>query len=280
VNYRHAYHAGNFADVVKHVVLLALIERLSLKPGALFFLDTHAGRGHYPLGSAEAERGGEWRGGIGRIAGAAGAPEAVARYLEQVARLGEQDGVLASYPGSPMLALAALRPQDRAALCELERAEASALRRALAGDARAHVHERDGYEALGALLPPAEKRGLVLLDPPYEAADEFERLATALIAATERWHAGVFCAWYPIVNGDADARFLARMQAAGVRRQLIVELCVERDDLPGGLNGAGLLIVRPPWQLDVALAPALEWLRARLAPADRGRARVSWHVRE
>jgi 23S rRNA (adenine2030-N6)-methyltransferase len=280
VNYRHAYHAGNFADVLKHVVLVALIERLAAKGGPLFFLDTHAGRGRYPLASAEAERGGEWRRGIGRLGGAHGAPPPVARYLELVTRLGAAGAGLESYPGSPLLALAGLRAEDRAALCELERGEAAALRRALAGDKRAQVHERDGYEALGALVPPAAKRGLVLIDPPYEVPEEFERLATALGAAAARWPQGVFVAWYPIVHGEAAARFLGRMAASGLRRQLIVELCIERDDSPVGLNGAGLLIVRPPWRLDIALAPALKWLRETLAPADRGRARVSWHVPE
>jgi 23S rRNA (adenine2030-N6)-methyltransferase len=282
VNYRHAYHAGNFADVLKHVVLVALIERLAAKGGPLFFLDTHAGGGRYPLGSAAAERGGEWRRGIGRLSGAGGAdgaPPPVARYLELIAGLGGGPK-LESYPGSPLLALAGLRPGDRAAFCELERGEASALRRALAGDARAQVHERDGYEALGALLPPAEKRGLVLIDPPYEAPGEFERLAAALGAAAARWREGVFAAWYPIVHGAAAARFLGRMQASGLRRQLIVELCIERDDSPVGLNGAGLLLIRPPWQIELALGPALAWLREQLAPADRGRARVSWHVPE
>jgi len=279
VNYRHAYHAGNFADVLKHVVLVALLERLAAKGSALFVLDTHAGRGHYPLGAAETEKGGEWRRGIGRLQGAAEAPAPVAAYLARVEAAGG-GAPLRSYPGSPVLALACLRPEDRAAFCELEHGEAQALRRALAGDRRAHVHERDGWEGLGALVPPAEKRGLVLIDPPYEAPEEFERLAGALVAAAERWREGVFCAWYPIVHGSAATRFLARLRESGLRRQLTVELLIERDDSPVGLNGAGLLIVRPPWQLDVALAPALEWLHARLAPEGRGRARVAWLVPE
>ena len=278
MNYRHAYHAGNFADVLKHVVLLALLERLTAKGGAVFVLDTHAGRGRYPLASPEADKGGEWRRGIGRILGLPEPPAAVAHYLARVAALGGGEK-LTSYPGSPALVLDALRPSDRAAFCELERGEAAALRRALAGDGRAHVHERDGYEALGALLPPKETRGLVLIDPPYEAPEEFERLEAALVAAATRWREGVFAAWYPIVHGPAAARFLARMRDSGLRRQLLVELCIERDDSPVGLNGAGLLIVRPPWQLELALEPAVAWLHRALADG-RGRARVAWQVPE
>ncbi len=142
------------------------------------------------------------------------------------------------------------------------------------------MHERDGYEALLALLPPREKRGLVLLDPPFEQPDEFDRLERALVLAHDRWPTGVYAAWYPIKAGGADGRFLARMAASEIRRQLAVELTVERDDSPGGLNGAGMLIINPPWQLDERLADTLPWLQQRLAAAGRGRQRVSWLVPE
>ncbi|MBS0394208.1 MAG: 23S rRNA (adenine(2030)-N(6))-methyltransferase RlmJ [Proteobacteria bacterium] len=280
MNYRHAYHAGNFADVLKHVVLVGLLEHLGRKDTPYLYLDTHAGRGRYPLAAAETQRAGEFRQGIARVLEASGAPPLVARYLEVVRALGVEDGRLLAYPGSPLVALALLRPDDRAALCELEPREASALRTLMRAEPRAQVHERDGYEALAALLPPRERRGLVLLDPPYEAADEFERLARALVAALGRWPGGVYAAWYPIKAGGADGRFLAAMAASGVRRQLVAELTIERDDSPAGLNGAGLLIVNPPWQLDSRLAESLPWLHGCLAPAGRGRTRVSWLVPE
>ncbi|HUO80913.1 MAG TPA: 23S rRNA (adenine(2030)-N(6))-methyltransferase RlmJ [Steroidobacteraceae bacterium] len=280
MNYRHAYHAGNFADVLKHVTLVALLEHLGRKEAPYFYLDTHAGRGDYPLAAAETQRAGEYRDGILRLVDAAGPPPAVARYLDLVRELGYEQGHLASYPGSPRVAVALLRVADRAALCELEPREADALRSLLRGDPRAQVHERDGYEALLALLPPREKRGLVLIDPPFEQPDEFERVERALYLAHDRWPGGVYAVWYPIKAGGADGRFLARLAASGIRRQLVAELTVARDDSPGGLNGAGMLIINPPWQLDERLGAALPWLQQRLAAAGRGRWRVSWLVPE
>ena len=280
MNYRHAYHAGNFGDVLKHVTLIAALEHLARKEAPYFYLDTHAGRGNYPVAAAEMQRAGEYRDGIMRRIEAAGPPPAVARYLDLVRELGYEEGHLLAYPGSPRIAVSLLRGSDRAALCELEPREADALRGLLRGDPRAQVHERDGYEALTALVPPREKRGLVLIDPPYEEPDEFERLERALAAALARWPSGVFLVWYPIKAGAADGRFLARMAASGVRRQLLVELTVERDDSPGGLNGAGLLVVNPPWQLDERLAAAMPWLHRKLAAEGRGRWRVSWLVPE
>jgi 23S rRNA (adenine2030-N6)-methyltransferase len=280
MNYRHAYHAGNFADVLKHVTLVAALEHLGRKEAPYFYLDTHAGRGHYPLAAIEMQRAGEFRDGILKILDAFGPPPAVGRYLDLVRETGCEDGHLVAYPGSPRLALALLRGDDRAALCELEPREAEALRELVRGDGRAAVHDRDGYEALKALLPPREKRGLVLIDPPYEQPDEFERLAAALTAAHGRWPGGVYAVWYPIKHGDAAGRFLSRMALTGIRRQLVVELTVERDDSPGGLNGAGMLLINPPWQLDERLAPALPWLQKHLAAEGRGRSRVSWQVPE
>ncbi len=280
MNYRHAFHAGNFADVLKHVVLVALIDQLAKKAAPIFFMDTHAGRGTYPVDAIEMQRTGEFRAGIVPLLAASAPPPAAARYLEIVRRLGVEDGKLLAYPGSPLIALEALRPQDRAVFSELEHESAVALKRGLGRDARAQVHERDGYEALLALIPPPEKRGLVLIDPPYESPDEFERLLETLLAAHTRFAGGVYAVWFPIKHGDAAGRFLERMAATGIRRQLIVELCVQRDDSPVGLNGAGLLIVNPPWQLDERLAQAIPWLHSTLAPAGRGRARISWHVPE
>ena len=280
MNYRHAYHAGNFADVLKHVVLVGLLDHLGRKEAPYFYLDTHAGRGNYPVAASETQRAGEYRDGIVRLIDADGAPPAAARYVDLVRELGYEQGHLVAYPGSPRIAMALLRGSDRAALCELEPREADALRHLLKGDPRAQVHARDGYEALSALLPPREKRGLVLVDPPYEQPDEFERLERALVAAVDRWPSGLYAAWYPIKAGAADGRFLARMAGSGVRRQLVAELTIERDDSPAGLNGAGMLIINPPWQLDERLAAALPWLQRRLAAAGRGRCRVSWLVPE
>lgn len=266
MKYRHACHAGNFADVTKHVALVAALLRLTEKERPLFFLDTHAGRGRYETG-AEAD------GGIGRLAAAKlqAPPASVARYLGIVEALGA-----GSYAGSPLIAQAMLRATDRGALCEIVATEAEALRREFRGDARFGVHCRDGLEALHALLPPAEIRGLVLIDPPYEEQDlEFARTVSALSQAAERWPQGVLMAWYPIKQGAVAARFHKRLLEAGLRRLLVAELCVHPDDSRAGLNGSGLAIVNPPWRLEQDLRAAIPVLHAALAPEGRGRTRVA-----
>jgi 23S rRNA (adenine2030-N6)-methyltransferase len=278
LKYRHACHAGNFADVMKHIALVAVLARLTEKSRPLFLLDTHAGRGRYDLASrdtaAEAARG------YLKLAGAplpAPLPACVARYLDIVERLnGGSDGRPRWYPGSPLVAMAMLRDADHAAFCELAPAEADALRRELRGDRRAGVHCRDGFEALGALLPPAEKRGLALIDPPYEEQEaDVGRVADALAGAAARWPQGVLVAWYPIKQGVVAARLHRRLLDAGIRRLLAAELCVHPDDSRAGLNGSGLVIFNPPWRLDRDLREALPYLHAVLAPEGLGRTRVA-----
>jgi len=279
MNYRHAFHAGNFADVLKHFVLVETLSRLLQKDTPLFFLDTHAGRGYYPLDDIASQRGGEFRTGIFPVLAQPNPPAALKPYCALIRRLGEAGGKLTAYPGSPRVALELLREQDRAAFCELEPFEAEALRGVVRGDRRAAVHERDGYEALGALLPPSEKRGLVLIDPPYEDPQEFDRLAHTLIATHRRWPTGVYAIWYPITYGNALQRFLGLLKTSGIRRQLIAELMVRRADSPVGLNGAGVLLINPPWKIEEPLAAGLGWLAPLLSPTD-GTSRVEWLVRE
>jgi 23S rRNA (adenine2030-N6)-methyltransferase len=278
VKYRHACHAGNFADVVKHVVLVAALGRLTQKPRALFYLDTHAGRARYDLASRDTAR--EAAHGIGRLAASEQQrlPAAVRRYLELVRGFDPENATaLRWYPGSPRIAAALLRPGDRAAFCDAEPAEAERLGREFRGDPRIGVHCRDGFEALRALLPPAEQRGLVLIDPPYEAQEaDLERVADALIDTARRWPAGVLAAWYPIKLAMVVARFHRRLLAAGQRRVMAVELCVHPDDSRAGLNGSGMLLVNPPWRLDEELRAALPALHAILAPDGAGRHRVAW----
>jgi 23S rRNA (adenine2030-N6)-methyltransferase len=272
VKYRHAFHAGNFADVMKHAALVAVLARLTEKDRPLFLLDTHAGRGRYEL----PPDGGEAAQGIGRLLAASAPPAhpALARYLGIVAAL-NGGGALRAYPGSPLIEAELMRPGDRAALCELQPTEADALRQLFRGDPRVGVHERDGYEALGGLLPPPEKRGLALIDPPYEEQDgDFSRVAEALIAAAARWREGVLMAWYPIKEGRLAARLQRRLLAAGLRRLLVAELCIHPDDSSAGLNGSGLVIVNPPWLLEQDLRQLLPALHAVLASDGAGRTRV------
>jgi 23S rRNA (adenine2030-N6)-methyltransferase len=273
VKYRHSFHAGNFADVMKHAALVAALLRLTEKDRPLFLLDTHAGRGRYDL----ADAGGEAARGIVRVAaaGVEAAHPALARYLAIVRGLND-GGALCAYPGSPRIAAALLRPGDRAAFCELLPTESEALRREFRDDPRIGVHERDGYEALGALLPPAEKRGLALIDPPYEeTGSDFARVADALIAAAARWPQGVLMAWYPIKIGAVAARLHRRIVDAGVKRVLAAELCVHPDDSRAGLNGSGIVTVNPPWQFEEDLRRILPPLHAVLADGGQGRCGVT-----
>lgn len=279
MNYRHAYHAGNFADVLKHFVLVETLGRLLAKDAPLFALDTHAGQGDYPLSDVAMQRGGEFRTGILPVLAAAQPPAALSSYLSLVRRGVEPGGPLQSYPGSPRLILELLRDGDRAAFCELAPFEAQALRAAVRGDRRASIHERDGYEALGALLPPAEKRGLVLIDPPYEDPLEFDRVARALEAVHRRWPTGVYAIWYPVTRGGGAERFLSLMRASGIRRLSVVELMLRRPDSPVGLNGAGMLMINQPYRLEESLAEGAAWLASVLSPGE-GRARVETLVGE
>ena len=275
MKYSHAFHACNFADVTKHVALVAALLRLTEKARALFVLETHAGRGRYAIGGP----GGESAQGIGRLAALPDVPDvpaqpAIARYLGLVRAL-NPDGMLRTYPGSPLIAAALLRPGDRAAFCELQAAEADALRREFRTDARVGVHARDGFEALRALLPPREARGLALIDPPYEEADaDLARVAAALAETSARWPQGVIMAWYPIKQGAVAARLHRRLVDAGVKRLLAAELCVHPDDSRAGLNGSGILVVNPPWRFEEDLRQALPRLHAMLAERGAGRTRV------
>ena len=276
MNYRHAFHAGNFADVFKHAILLALLDALTAKDKPLCYFDTHAGRGDYRLDDAEALKTGEWRDGIGRLFDTPAPPTPLRRYLDAI-RACNPDGVLRAYPGSPLLAAQALRADDRLVLCDTQDAECAALRTLFRHDRRVHVHQRDGYAALHALLPPQEKRGLVLIDPPFEAQEgEFAGIAAALTQAHARWPTGVYAVWYPIKSHRSIVPFhrtLARGPFDGV---LVAELLVYPDDSPLRLNGCGMLIANPPWQLDAKLASLLPALRGVLAQSPRAPHALRW----
>jgi 23S rRNA (adenine2030-N6)-methyltransferase len=276
VKYRHACHAGNFADVVKHVVLVAALMRLAEKERPLFLLETHAGRGRYGLASKGG--GAEAAAGILRLAAAdlPSPPAPITRYLAIVRQFNPPGAPPGCYPGSPLIAAALLRPQDRAAFCEIVATEAELLRGEFRRDARVGVHCRDGFEALRALLPPREKRGLVLIDPPYEETGaDFARVAEALAQASARWPQGTFIAWYPIKQGVVAARFHRQLAQAGLERLLVAELCIHPDDSRAGLNGSGLVIVNAPYRLDQDLEAALPALHRVLSPAGAGRTRVA-----
>lgn len=275
MNYRHAFHAGNFADVHKHVVLLALLERLKQKPKPLLYLDTHAGRGSYDLRAEDATRSGESREGIARLAGRPVRSADLLRYLQATHAAGSAP---THYPGSPLIALGALREGDRAVLVEQQPAEAQALQQATSRMRDVSIVCGDGYAALKTFLPPREKRGLVLIDPPYEADTEFADAERALRFGLSRWPNGVFALWYPIKAGAQSQRLNAALQASGLRKLLRLELTVRPADSPIGLNGSGLVIANPPWKFDGEMRDTLAELHAALE--GQGAARVEWLVGE
>ncbi|GAB3035492.1 23S rRNA (adenine(2030)-N(6))-methyltransferase RlmJ [Oleiagrimonas citrea] len=273
MNYRHAYHAGNFADVLKHCVLIALIEALQAKPKPLCYLDTHAGAGRYDLSGEAARKTAEADAGIGRLRALHGRLPLLDRYLDLVAAEGADH-----YPGSPRIAARLLRADDAAQLCELLPEEAAKLRALFREDRRIHVHERDGYAAMKALLPPTQKRGLVLIDPPFEEQiDEYARIQTALDTALTRWPSGVYAVWYPIKLGRELHPFRRWLRGCAAKTVLDIELLTRPDTVPQRLNGAGIAVLNPPWRLDATLHPLLRLLATQLAAdGERGTARLNW----
>jgi 23S rRNA (adenine2030-N6)-methyltransferase len=279
MNYRHAFHAGNFADVVKHAVLARIITHLKEKPAAFRVIDTHAGAGLYDLSGPEASRTGEWRAGIGRLLAAQLAPDVrtlLAPYLDAVAAV-NPGGAMKVYPGSPALAQTLLRDQDRLVVCEREPNAARALATFVHGDTRAKAVEIDGYTALNAYVPPKERRGLVLIDPPYEQPDEFERLAQALAAAHRKWPTGIYALWYPIKNPRETAAFARRVAASGIARVLRAELTLARA-AGERLGGSGLIVVNPPWRLQEEVSVLLPALAEALGAGSAGATRLDWLV--
>ncbi|MBN9218766.1 MAG: 23S rRNA (adenine(2030)-N(6))-methyltransferase RlmJ [Mesorhizobium sp.] len=267
MNYRHAYHAGNFADVVKHVVLTRLLEYLKQKDKAFRVIDTHAGIGRYDLSSVEAQKTGEWQSGIGKLIGApldAGAAALLAQYLETVRSLNREGGVR-KYPGSPLLARNLLRKQDRLSAIELHPKDAAKLKAEFAGDFQTRVMELDGWLALGAHLPPKEKRGLVLIDPPFEEEGEFSRLVDGLVKAHKRWPGGIYALWYPIKDRKAVIAFRKALKQSGIPKLLDIEFEIRPASTEPSLDGTGMVVVNPPFTLESELRTVLPALHNMLA---------------
>jgi 23S rRNA (adenine2030-N6)-methyltransferase len=278
MNYRHAFHAGNFADVVKHAVLARILVHLKEKPAGFRVLDTHAGAARYDLSGPEASRTGEWRDGIGRLLTASLEAEParlLAPYLDVIAGF-RRGGELACYPGSPLIVRAHLREQDRLTACELAPDAARALARNLAGDDRVTAVAIDGWTALNAYLPPKERRGLVLVDPAFEQTDEFAVLSDRVQKAYRKWRTGIYLLWYPIKGRrepDALARHLA---SSGITKILRAELTAAAPDPDGRLAGSGLIIINPPWTLERELAVMLPALAAILGRSGKAAINLGW----
>jgi 23S rRNA (adenine2030-N6)-methyltransferase len=281
MNYRHAFHAGGFADVIKHIVLVRMLAYLQEKPAAFRVIDSHAGAGLYDLTSDEAQRGGASLTGIARLMQAR-LSEATAALLKpylDIVRAFNPDRDLKTYPGSPLIARALLRPQDRLTACEVEAKARRRLIDALRRDTQARVVDLDGWLALPAFVPPNERRGLVLIDPPYEAKDEFERLALGFAGAYAKWPTGSYLLWYPVKSrraSDELARHVAAIVAASKPpgKALRLEFSVAPQTAGGPLASAGLLIVNPPWTLIGELKAILPELEKPLGQGGAGRFRL------
>ena len=269
MNYRHAFHAGNFADVVKHAILALLIERLKEKDAAFRVIDTHAGVGFYDLAGDEANRTGEWQQGVGRLLSRTLDPallDLLKPYLA-VLKIANGGGALTRYPGSPWIARKLLRPQDRLTAVELHPEDAAQLRDVFADDRQVKTIALDGWLALGSFVPPKERRGLVLVDPPFEERDDFAKLVAGLQTAHRRWPTGIFALWYPVKDLVAIDNFRTELARTGIKRLVRAELLVRNRAALGRFNGTGLVICNPPWKFEETLSALLSGLWPHLADA-------------
>jgi 23S rRNA (adenine2030-N6)-methyltransferase len=278
LNYRHAFHAGSFADVFKHAVLCRILHHLRGKETAFRVIDTHAGAGVYDLTGPEASRGGEWKNGIARLLAAklsADVAALLAPYLDVIGALNATDQ-LTTYPGSPALVRAWLRAQDRLVACELEPGVFTALSQSMQRDSRIKAIEIDGWTALKAYVPPKERRGLVLVDPPFERDDEYRRLADSFADAHRKWPTGIYALWYPIKGRSEPDALAKRLRRLELQKMLRAELIVSPLRDPTRLNGSGLILVNPPWTLKRELKILLPALASILGSENHGRFTLDW----
>lgn len=278
LSYQHGFHAGNFADVHKHLLLTLLLQSLNRKSKPWSYLETHGGRARYDLACGQAQKTGEFHGGIARL-WQQPCPEAVQGYLAEVARINE--GALTTYPGSPLLAAQLARDNDHIHVMELHPAEAEALKAVFRHDSRVAVHHRDGYEGVLSLLPPKPNRGVVLIDPSYEVKQEYAQLVKFVVKACKRWSNGCFAIWYPLLPAGFWQQMKRDLAATGIHNILCSELEVAAADGERGMYGSGMLVINPPWQLDQTLAEVSPWLVQQLqVAAGNGTSRVDWLVPE
>lgn len=270
MNYRHAYHAGNFADVLKHAVLCWIVRYLQQKEAPLKLLDTHAGAGIYDLTGPAAAKTGEAKDGVLRLINQTGLPPALAPYLDLIRATNQNAPEVRLYPGSTALMTALARRQDSVTACELHPEDAEALKRSVSSP-RLRIVTGDGYRTLLNNVPPPEKRGLVLIDPPFEEPDEFERLAATFIAAHRKWPTGVYILWFPLKHPDDANRFKTEIQSAGIKKLILATLDVARSE---GLGATGLILCNAPFTFEAEWRPALDVLTKVLAQGLGSRATV------
>ncbi|MGX3020223.1 23S rRNA (adenine(2030)-N(6))-methyltransferase RlmJ [Ursidibacter sp. B-7004-1] len=274
LSYRHSFHAGNHADVLKHIVLTLILDALKQKEKGFFYLDTHSGTGRYSLMSAEAEKTGEYIEGIARLWERDDLPEEVALYLNEIKKINKDK--LRFYTGSPLLAVQQLRSQDRALLTELHPNDFPLLRNEFAKNRNVVTKRENGFQQLKAALPPKEKRGLVLIDPPYELKEDYELVVKAIIEGYKRFATGVYAIWYPVVLRQHTKRIVRGLEATGIRKILQIELAVRPDSDQRGMTASGMIVINPPWQLESQMKRILPYLTNVLVPEGTGSWSVDW----
>ena len=276
LSYRHSFHAGNHADVLKHIVLMLIIESLQQKEKGFYYLDTHAGAGRYRLLSAEAEKTAEYVDGIGRLWEREDLPQEVARYVALIKKLNYGGKELRYYAGSPLLAANLLRPQDRALMMELHPSEFPLLRNNFKEFENVTVKIGDGFQQVKATLPPKERRGLVLIDPPYELKEDYDLVVKAIEEGYKRFATGVYAIWYPVVLRQQTKRIVKGLEATGIRKILQIELAVRPDSDQRGMTASGMIVVNPPWMLEQQMKSILPYLTTALVLQGTGSWSVNW----
>ncbi|HAT24580.1 MAG: 23S rRNA (adenine(2030)-N(6))-methyltransferase RlmJ [Pantoea sp.] len=279
LSYRHSFHAGNHADVLKHTVQSLIISALKEKEKPFLYLDSHAGAGRYLLSGEHAERTGEYLEGIARIWQQPDAPELLKPYFNAIRDL-NPNGTLRYYPGSPLIARYLLRAEDKLQLTELHSSDYPLLRGEFLKDSRARVERADGYQQLKAKLPPPTRRGLILIDPPYELKSDYQAVVKAIHEGHKRFATGIFALWYPVVLRQQIKHMLRDLEATGIRNILQIELAVRPDSDQRGMTASGMIVVNPPWKLAQQMNELLPWLHQKLVPAGTGHATVTQLVPE
>ncbi|WP_350305753.1 23S rRNA (adenine(2030)-N(6))-methyltransferase RlmJ [Photorhabdus viridis] len=275
LSYRHSFHAGNHADVLKHTVQSLIIESLKEKEKPFLYLDTHAGAGRYQLSGERAERTGEYLEGIARVWQREDLPQELKAYMSAVTAL-NQSSNLRYYPGSPLIARHLLRQNDKLNLTELHPSDYPLLRNEFSRDNRSRVVREDGYQQLKSQLPPQSRRGFILIDPPYELKSDYQAVIQAIQEGYKRFATGVYALWYPVVLRQPIKRLVRDLEATGIRSILQIELAVRPDSDQRGMTASGMIVINPPWKLEQQMKSVLPWLHKVLVPEGTGHTLVKW----
>lgn len=275
LSYRHSFHAGNHADVLKHIVQLLILQSLKQKEKGFLYLDTHAGTGRYSLLGAESEKTGEYLDGVARLWGRDDLPEEAALYVNELKKINRGDK-LRYYAGSPLLAANQLREQDRALLTELHPNDFPLLRQEFAKRANVTTKRENGFQSLKSALPPKERRGFVLIDPSYELKEDYELVVKAIEEGYKRFATGIYAVWYPVVLRQHSKRIVRGLQATGIRKILQIELAIRPDSAQRGMTASGMIVINPPWRLEAQMKNLLPYLTEVLAPEGTGGWTVTW----